>query len=219
MKIIDLQPALRCVMLTMLCSGTAVADEPGSAAVSNDGLLAKVNYCQGCHGSSGQGYLGAIPMPRIAGQTIKYIETQLSAFVESTRDKNLTWMSIADVHRTSPEMRSSLAKHFYELSPKSFADGPNDIAGAGKKIYDEGDPTGNVPACSGCHGPAAKGTGAIPRLAGQLFAYDVKELSEWDKERGSASGKTESSSVMAPIAHQMTQLEITGVASYLSHLE
>lgn len=218
MKIVDLKWVLRCATLATLFCGTAVAEGAGTGVVSNDGLQAKTRYCEDCHGSSGQGYLGAVPIPRIAGQTTEYIESQLTAFVESTRDKNLLGMNMSEVHGTSSELRSALARYFTELDPTALADGPNDSAGAGKSIYEQGDPRANVPACSGCHGPAAKGTGVIPSLAGQLFSYTVKELTDWVGERRGATGKSESS-VMTPIATRLTKPQIAVLASYLSHLE
>jgi cytochrome c553 len=62
--------------------------------------------------------------------------------------------------------------------------GPRNLLGTGKRIYDEGIPEANIPACAACHGPDAKGQEAIPRLAGQLYAYTVKELTNWSRERG-----------------------------------
>ena len=55
---------------------------------------------------------------------------------------------------------------------------------AGKKIFVEGVPDANVPACQVCHGPEAKGNGQFPRLAGQLYPYIIKTLTNMDKERG-----------------------------------
>ena len=60
-------------------------------------------------------------------------------------------------------------------------------------------PDDNVPACQVCHGPEAKGTGPIPRLAGQLYPYTVKELENWDKERGQGPD-SDTSAVIEPLA-------------------
>ena len=40
----------------------------GTADVSPAELKAKTDYCKTCHGLSGQGFRGAYPMPRLAGQ-------------------------------------------------------------------------------------------------------------------------------------------------------
>ena len=89
----------------------------------------------------------------------------------------------------------------------------------GKKIFDEGIPAANVPACSSCHGPEAKGNGPFPRLAGQLFDYVTNKLTNWDKERGQNPAKPDTSAIMEPIAHGLTAPQIKAVAAYLSYLE
>jgi cytochrome c553 len=47
---------------------------------------------------------------------------------------------------------------------------------AGEKIYTEGIPSENVPACISCHGAKAEGNGAISRLAGQYQDYLARQL-------------------------------------------
>jgi cytochrome c553 len=74
-----------------------------------------------------------------------------------------------------------------------------------------------VPACAACHGPDAKGQAEIPRLAGQLFPYTVKVLTSWSKERG--QGPTDSSAIMAPTAHNLSQPQVASIAAYVSDLK
>ena len=49
--------------------------------------------------------------------------------------------------------------------------------------YEEGVPGSDIPPCSSCHGPQAKGDGAFPGLAGQLNDYIFRKLVNWSKER------------------------------------
>src|SRR5215468_2108488 len=56
-----------------------------AATVSRQDFEAKVQYCKTCHGLSGQGFRGAYPMPRLAGQQPEYLENQLRAFIERRR--------------------------------------------------------------------------------------------------------------------------------------
>jgi len=181
-------------------------------------LQAKIQYCHDCHGPSGQGYRGFFPMPRLAGQTTEYLENQLRAFVEHRRETHIA-IVMSKVHGLSPEMRMALATHFRDLNPKPFGGAPRELVDTGKKIYEEGDPDANVPACSACHGPEAKGSGAIPRLAGQLYPYTVKELANWSTERGQTPAAPDTSAVMQPIAHSLNKSQIDAVAAYVSHLE
>jgi cytochrome c553 len=40
--------------------------------VPNKDFDGKIQYCETCHGLSGQGFRGAYPMPRLAGQQPEY---------------------------------------------------------------------------------------------------------------------------------------------------
>jgi cytochrome c553 len=122
-------------------------------------------------------------------------------------------------HALSPSMVSALAAHFSELDPRPFGGAPRDLAAKGKPIYEEGIPEANVPACSACHGPDAKGKDEIPRLAGQLYPYTLKALRNWGRERGQGGSRDDTSAIMAPTAHNLTQAQIAAVAAYVATLK
>ena len=75
------------------------------------------------------------------------------------------------------------------------------------------------PPCLTCHGPEAKGTGEIPRLAGQLNDYIINKLTNWNNERGQDRANPDTSAIMEPIAHRLTQAQMAAVAAYLNYLE
>ncbi len=175
-------------------------------------------YCQDCHGLSGQGYSGVMPIPRIATQTTAYIANQLLDFSESRRDNQVS-TEIPGIHAVNPAMRSALAAHFSSINPEPSGDGPESLVSKGKKIYEEGIPEANVPACSGCHGPDAGGQDRIPRLAGQIDPYTIKELAHWTRERRQHSTNEDTSAVMVPVAHSLDQAQIAAIAAYLSYLK
>ena len=89
----------------------------------------------------------------------------------------------------------------------------------GKRIFEDGVPDANVAACAACHGPDATGSGEIPRLAGQLYPYVIKELTNWGKERGQNPAKPDTSAIMSPVAHSLTKPQIEAVAAYVSYLK
>ncbi len=216
MKVVSLQLALPAAILAIVFSGVVRAD--GIGAPANRNLQAKIQYCYDCHGSSGRGYRGFFPMPRLAGQTTEYFENQLRAFVERRRETHIA-IVMSRVHGLSPEMRTALAAHFTDLNPKPFGSAERKLVATGKAIYEEGAPDANVPACSACHGPEAEGSGPIPRLAGQLYPYTTKELANWSKERGQDAANPDTSAIMKPIAHSLTKSQIEAVAAYLSYME
>src|SRR6516165_6983034 len=71
---------------TAIFTAGLVAAATCASAYSERDLEAKVEYCKTCHGLSGQGYRGSIPMPRLAGQQTEYLENQLRAFIERRRE-------------------------------------------------------------------------------------------------------------------------------------
>lgn len=194
----------------------AHAEDKPARAVSAQELKAKTDYCKTCHGVSAQGFRGAFPMPRLAGQQPEYLKNQLQAFIERRRT-NPVMFNVA--HVLSPPLLTALSTYFQELNPKPLGGGPKELAAAGKKIYEEGVPSAEIPPCASCHGPDAKGADAFPRLAGQLNDYVFRKLTNWDKERGQDKANPDTSAIMQPIAHNLNEAQIKAVAAYLSYLE
>jgi len=211
-----LQSVLLTTAVVAVLSVAAHAEDKGAAAVPQQELKAKTDYCKTCHGVSAQGFRGAFPMPRLAGQQPEYLENQLQAFIERRRT-NPVMFNVA--HVLKPSMLTALAEHFKELNPKPLGGAPKELVTAGKKIYEEGVPSAEVPPCATCHGPDAKGADAFPRLAGQLHDYVYRKLTNWEKERGQDKAKSDTSAIMQPIAHNLTEAQIKAVAAYLSYLE
>jgi cytochrome c553 len=202
------------LILAAVLAGKAHAED--ERAASRGSLQAKLSYCKDCHGPSAQGYLGYFPIPRLAGQQTEYLENQLQAFIEHRRTNNVMF-NVA--HALSPSMIGALAANFRELNPPPAGGGPRQLVAEGKRIFEDGVPEANVAACAACHGPAATGVREIPRLAGQLYPYLVKELINWGRERGQNPAKPDTSAVMSPVAHSLTRAQVEAVSAYLSYLK
>ena len=111
MQVLNSKPALPAAILAFVFLGLGLADGTGSAhgmgmhrAYSEPvrgyragGIHGKMQYCEDCHGPSGQGYRGYLPIPRLAGQTTEYLENQLQAFVEG-RGKTQRSINLSEVH-------------------------------------------------------------------------------------------------------------------------
>jgi len=216
MKIVSLKSLSHAAILALAFTAAGRAEESKTDSVPQQEFQAKFDYCRTCHGVSGQGFRGAYPMPRLAGQQPEYIENQLHAFIERRRT-NPVMFNVA--HVLSPAMVADLAAHFHDLDPKPLGGAPKELAAEGKTIFEEGIPSANVPACASCHGPDAKGNGPFPRLAGQLNDYIFNKLTNWTKERGQDPANPDTSAIMEPIAHGLTEPQIKAVAAYLSYLE
>ncbi|MGA7327370.1 MAG: c-type cytochrome [Rhodomicrobium sp.] len=209
MKVGSLRAGGLIALLSVLCTAGAQAGE----------LQDKIEYCKNCHGSSGQGLQGFYTAPRIASQQQEYLENQFKAIAQHARDDppavQFMWPTMASV---KPGLRPSVARYYSRLNPGPAADGPKSLVGAGKKIFTEGVPEKNVPACSACHGEDAKGNGSIPRLAGQLYSYTVSQLKGWSKGyRHKSSIAAGEENTMLPIATAMSEKQIEAVAAYLSY--
>jgi cytochrome c553 len=218
MKGVRLQLALSVAMLAIVFAAAVSEGHAIVADVSPQELTAKLDYCEVCHGVSAQGFVGYFPIPRLAGQQVEYIENELKGFVEHKRENTAspekTNVMFNVGHVLSPEMIKALAESFHNLDPKPLGGAPKENLAAGKKVFEEGVVSANVPPCATCHGPDAKGNGAIPRIAGQLYPYVVSQLTSWAKERTETN-----SDIMAPIAHGLTEEQINAVAAYISYLE
>jgi cytochrome c553 len=215
----SMQTLLRVAAFAMVLpaiSAPAYAQGKAAPGILAQVLKAKTDYCKTCHGIEGQGFRGSFPMPRLAGQQPEYIANQLQAFIERRRT-NPVMFNVA--HVLDPAMVTALSEYFKDLNPKPLGGAPKESVPEGRKIYEGGIPSANVPPCASCHGPDGKGADAFPRLAGQLHDYIVRKLTNWEKERGQNKENPDTSAIMQPIAHDLTAEQIRAVAAYVSQLE
>ena len=203
-----IKSAFRAAVLAVLVPATACAGE----------LEDKIAYCKCCHGAHGQGYLGAFTIPRLAGQKVPYMENVFKALEKHTRDNPPATMFMIPSERSiKPGMHSAIAKYFNGLEARPAEDGPRRLVAEGKKIYDEGVTSANVPACTTCHGADAKGSEAAPSLAGQHYSYLVGQLMGWNKGYRSKDSVTPGApNDMQRVATGLTKEQIAAVAAYLS---
>lgn len=201
-----------------LAAGLVAAGFSGSAlarsrAELHGSVQAKLEYCETCHGESGQGFYGYYAIPRLAGQQPGYLLNQLRDFTSGLR----THPIMGNVARgVAQPMYGAIAEHFHSMNSLLLGGGGGNVA-LGRKIFTEGLPESNVPACWACHGPDAHGAREIPRLAGQLPAYLEKTMASWEAER-SAKSAGGLSLLMVPTTHNLTRAQIAAVAAYVSGL-
>ena len=195
--------------------GLGKASLATGSAVSRQSVAAKIKYCEDCHGTSAQGYRGYFAIPRLAGQQEQYLKNQLQAFINRSRP-NPIMSNVA--HVLQPGMIEAIAGYFHQLKPPPIGGEPKALVGAGRSIFENGVPEDNIAACAACHGPEATGSGEIPRLAGQLYPYVVKALSNFPKERGQNPAIHGPSFIMLPVAHSLNKHQIEAVAAFVSSL-
>jgi cytochrome c553 len=203
--------ALPAFALVAAVSGTSRADEATRHVIARQDLEAKIHYCKDCHGQLGQGFRGSYPVPRLAGQSVEYLESKFEVITEHKQDNATAETFMVPVlGSVDPMIRRAVASHFNGLDPAPVGGAPKELIPEGKKIYEAGIPEANVPACVSCHGPDAKGVGATPRLAGQIYPFTIKVLTNWAKERGKTG--------IALNEHRLTDNQTSEVAAYLSEV-
>jgi len=214
MKSTGLRLALSAGLLAVVFPGAGSAQDSGDKQT----VEAKIRYCKDCHGQQGQGFQGAYPVPRLAGQPFAYLQAKAEVIMEHRRDNPTADTFVAPALASmNPQKRGEVFEHFTTLNPPPAGPGPQELVPAGRRIYEEGVPQDNVPACTSCHGPEAKGSGMVPRLAGQIYPYAVKVLSHWaivNNERA----REGASAVKSPVEHKLTRSQIEAVCAYISNL-
>ncbi len=212
MKSTSLQLVLGAAVLAVIFPAASRSEETAHAIARAD-LEAKIHYCKDCHGQSGQGFSGAYPVPRLAGQTVAYLESKFEVITEHKQDNPTAETFMVPVlGSVDPVIRRGVASHFSNLDPAPASDGPKELVAAGKTIYEAGLPESNVPACATCHGADAKGMEATPRLAGQVNRYTVKVLTNWAKAHSHPTAGDKPVS-----AHTLTESQVAAVAAFLSY--
>ena len=185
--------------------------------------------CSGCHGIDGNSQ--SPMMPRLAGQSLEYLDTQMGAY-RLARMPQTDWIPFLSLEE-KPDARTGPLARMMMIGPSHFtneedtkaatewyakqlpaprtAAGPSAQVARGAKIYADGLPDENVAACVTCHGPEAQGKGKYPRLAGQHAEYLSHQIELL------ASG-TRPSSLMGPTAHALSKPEIEALVAYLEQL-
>lgn len=144
--------------------------------------------CAACHSDNGQGGKKG-EYPRIAGQQVKYIETQLRSFRARTRvnipmfpytqERELSDEDIKDISAylagieldtkmptykgTEDALTKLLMAEKVMIIPRAEGDLAN-----GEKLYQK--------QCAACHGKTGRGRGMFPMLVGQYTNYLQRQV-------------------------------------------
>ena len=167
-----------------------------------------VKLCSSCHGQDGNSI--SSNYPKIAGQQANYIDQQLRSFRDHSRSdkdaKDVMWGWTRSL--TDQDIRD-LAAYYGVQQPKAGKPGPLQLTRMGAAIYQNGLSDKAVPGCAACHGAAAKGSEAAPRLAGQHARYLVRQLKVFrSMERPAAIA-------MHAVVTNLTDDDIAALAAYL----
>jgi cytochrome c553 len=187
------------------CGGTG--PEGGS---SDSTVAGTVHVCSSCHGPAGRSI--SPTFPRLAGQQKDYLVVQLQAFRDRTRaDPHAQTYMWGMAARLNDFTIDGIAAYYASQTPVAGAPSGSLETAAGAKIYTEGIPSENVPACMSCHGEQAEGNGPIPHLAGQHQAYLARQLEAFQS-------MARANEIMHENSKDLTVKQISEVAAYLATL-
>ena len=193
----------------------AAAPAKTEAPASPISLEAKVAMCVGCHGIVG--YKSSFPevyrVPKIAGQSAKYIAAALNAYRTGER-KHPTMRGIAD--SLSEQDIADVSAYYEKLGAedrKPLADKPNrepdaQVAALLQKA-----------ACASCHGANLSKPidPSYPKIAGQNNDYLFVALKAYKTQGNPNVGRT--NGVMGAIAKQFSNAELKALAIYVASLD
>lgn len=162
----------------------------------------KAQVCVACHGANGN---SATPMfPVLAGQNARYLYLQLKDFKEGARkDPTMTPMA---AYLTTEDMQD-LAAYFAAQKPQGIKFNPDP---ARVKL---GFAKSEEVLCSMCHLGGMKGQNEIPKLAGQHYAYIVKQLTDFKARK-----RTNDAGNMTAVAQTLSDEDIINIAHYIASL-
>ena len=135
--------------------------------------------CAACHSDNGQGGKKG-EYPRIAGQQVKYLETQLRNFRSRTRvnipmfpytqERELSDEDIKEISAKMPTYvgtEDALTRLLMAEKVMIIPRAEGDLAN-GEKLYQK--------QCAGCHGKTGRGRGMFPMLVGQYTNYLQRQV-------------------------------------------
>lgn len=209
------------VLLLALFLGTV----PARAADLQQGK--EINgTCAACHGDNGQGGKKG-EYPRIAGQQVRYLESQLKNFRSRTRinipmfpytqERELSDEDIKDVSAYLAGIELSNKMPTYTGNEDALtkllmadrvmiiprAEGDIDKGGA---LYQK--------LCASCHGKTGKGRGMFPMLVGQYTSYLKRQVDLYLK-----GDRPHDEEAVGGVLTQLDETQIRDILAYLTAIQ
>ncbi len=190
-----------------LWTGVSHAQATPDAAAKEVARNLAVGVCGSCHGAEGRST--NVLVPNLAAQQRAYIEVQLKAYRSQSRggpDAHDYMWGIAST--LDDGVIAGLASYYSSQSPVPGTPADAATLATARQLYDKGDPTRGVLACTTCHGANAQGMSVFPRLAGQHSQYLVRQMQLFRV-------RLRDSPVMHGVIKDLTDTDMSALAGYL----
>jgi len=174
---------------------------------------AKSQVCAACHGADGNSAVAV--WPKIAGQHPEYLARQTRMVRDQQRVVAQMYPMVMNL--TDEDIDDLSAYYAAQTLAPGVAD--EALVDLGRSIYEAGNEESGVPACAACHGPVGNGIpGAhYPVVRAQHADYTADRLTRY--RNGEVNGGDDPySRIMAGVAANLTDEEITAVSSYIEGL-
>jgi cytochrome c553 len=201
------------VAVTLCIIGAGCSSIERSRNLSNPAVRGPVlaeQVCSICHGVDGNPVSPVFP--RLAAQQAMYLTSQLKNFRAHTRSDPAGFEYMWGIsHHLTDDQIAGIADYYSKQTARrsNMASADARLLADGKKIFEKGVPEQDVIACAACHGPAAQGIQAFPRLAYQSANYIVKQLNVFQHTSGRPG------TPMEFVSHPLTGANKDAVAAYL----
>ena len=193
---------MKCILLFATVLAWAAWGPANAQTPDLEAGRAKAQVCASCHGADGNSAAGNFP--NLAGQTWRYIYVQLKDFKEGRRSDPVMSPMAAPLSR---EDMIDIA-NFYAAqvsAPSTFKTDDAKVR-LGKAKADE-------TLCAMCHLGGFSGQNEIPRVAGQQYAYVVKQLKDFK-----ARTRTNDAGNMTSVAQTLSDDDIDNLGHYIASL-
>ena len=170
---------------------------------------ASVKLCAACHGAEGISTHSS--WPNLAGQHPAYLLKQLKDYKQNLRHSKLMARALTPLPE---EEMHDLALYYAKMAKSQKRPAPP--SKKGQNLYQRGDLSRRIIACTTCHGPAGKGNAqaGFPVLTGQNTLYTMEQLQAFKSRRRA----NDLGGVMQSICSNLSDEEIQALAGYIAHL-
>ncbi|MGE1082031.1 c-type cytochrome [Pseudomonas shirazensis] len=197
------------LLLTMGVAGAASAADPikGDVAAGQ----AKTAVCGACHNPDGNSL--APNFPKLAGQGERYLEKQLH---DIKTGKRVVLEMTGMLEPFNDQDLADIASYFASQKGSVGAADPK-LVERGRALFNGGDLSKGMPACTGCHSPDGAGIAlaGFPHLSGQHAQYISKQLTDFREGNRTNDGDA---MTMRSIASKLSNKDVEALASYIQGL-